>query len=228
MLHVSKYDKNVSYKLCVSLNDVTPGEIRGAQQIRGLWKVYVKSEASRQILLTQGFTLNNKNIKLFDSDPFEQQSVPSEKITIRDVPMDCDDGLILEYLRDNHPHIAVRSNIISAKIMDNNYNATEFLSGDRYFYVQSGFEPVLPEEVTIGDATCRIWHPSQELKCKRCHEKGHRAYDLDNCKAYKPVQPDIKLFWKDSDPLSNFYSCNVFVFNRNFKSSEHAYQTDLP
>ena len=33
---------------------------------------------------------------------------------------------------------------------------TEFRSGDRYVYVKTNFEPVLPQEVTIDNAQCRI------------------------------------------------------------------------
>ena len=86
---------------------------------------------------------------------------------------------------------------------------TEFRSGDQYMYVKTNFEPVLPQEVTIDNAQCRIWHYRQPLKCRRCHHMGHRAYDHKKCPAYIDKPNDIQIFWENSDPLSNFYMCKM-------------------
>ena len=45
-------------------------------------------------------------------------------------------------------------------------------SGERYVYVETDFEPVLPQEVTIGNAQCRIWHYTQPLKCRKLGNRG--------------------------------------------------------
>ena len=78
--------------------------------------------------------------------------------------------------------------------------------------------------MTLQETSCRIWHPSQQLKCKRCHDVGHRANHIDLCPAYINKQDNAIIFWRDTDILSNFYMCNVYMFKNNFKSVEHAYQ----
>ena len=224
-LHASRHDRFVQYKLCMALCDATaPGEVKIAQQLRGLWRIYVYSETSRKSLLKSGFRYNNRNVPVFDHDPFSTRSTPSEKIVFRELPMEIDDDAILQYLTENYTHICVRSKVMAARIMDQNNRPTDFLNGDRFLYVESGFDPVLPKEITIGDVQCRVWHPSQELKCKRCFDHGHRAHDVEKCPAYIESQKNARIFWKDSDVLSNFYKCSVYAFDRNFKSAEHAYQ----
>ena len=208
----------------MAICDITaPGEVKMAQQLKGLWKIYVRTEDARRSLLKSGVRYNNTNVPLFDYDPFSRRSTPSEKIVIRDLPMEVDDDAILQYFSEHHPHVHVRSKIMAANILDPNNKPTAFLNGDRYLYAESGFDPVLPKEDMIADTQCRIWHPSQELKCKRCFDHGHRAHEVKQCPAYVESQDNTRIFWKDSDVLSNFYKCSVFLFNRSFTSSEQCY-----
>ena len=148
---------------------------------------------------------------------------PSEKV-FKDVPLDFSNEVILKYLAEEHPHISLRSKVISAKIVDDNNVPTPYMSGDRFLYVESGFDPVLPSDVTLQEMSCRIWHPSQQLKCKRCHDVGHRAHNIDLCPAYITQQDKATIFWRDTDVLSNFYMCHISMFNNQFRSAEHAYQ----
>ena len=69
-----------------------------------------------------------------------------------------------------------------------------------------------------------LCHPSQQLKCKRCHDVGHRAHNIDLCPAYITQQDKSTIFWIDTDVLSNFYMCYMSMFNNQFRSAEHAYQ----
>ena len=66
---------------------------------------------------------------MFSYDPFTQQTKPSEKVFFKDDPLDFGDDLILQYLAEEHPHIS-RSNVISAKIIDDNNSPTPYMSGD--------------------------------------------------------------------------------------------------
>ena len=184
-LHASRNDRFVQYRLAMAICAITAhGEVKMAQQLKGLWKIYVRTEDARRSLLKSGVRFNNRNVPLFDYDPFSRRSTPSEKIVIRDLPMEVDDDVILQYFTENHPHVHVRSKIMAANILDPNNKPTAFLNGDRYVYVESGFDPVLPKEDMIDDVQCRIWHPSQELKCKRCFDHGHRAHEVQQCPAY--------------------------------------------
>ena len=141
----------------------------------------------------------------------------------KDVPLDFSDEVILQYLTEEHPHISLRSNVISAEIVDDDNVPTPYVSDDRLLYAESGFGPVLPTEVTLQKTSCRIWHPSQQLKCKRCHDVGHRANHINLCPAYINKQDNAIIFWRDTDTLSKFYMCYVYMFNNNFKSAEHTY-----
>ena len=188
----------------------------------GLWTIYVNSNSAKDKLLLQGFKFKDRKIKVHSEDPFTRETIPSEKVIFRDIPLNYDDDMILEFL-STHPTLKLRSNIISKKIMNEHNQETEFRSGERYVYVETDFEPVLPQEVTIGNAQCRIWHYTQPLKCRRCHNMGHRAYDHEKCPAYIEKPNDIQIFWENSDPLSNFYMCKIRIYGQTFRSVEHAY-----
>ena len=58
-----------------------------------------------------------------------------------------------------------------------------------------------------------------------CREPGHAPGSTD-CKHYvdTPEAGEIVVFQGKSNPLSNFYPCDLKVFGENHKSAEHAYQ----
>ena len=167
-------------------------------------------------------TSDNK-ISLLDRDPFLTDKIPSEKIIFWDVPLDVPDDEVIQFLRE-HSNVTLRSSIVCDRIRNNNNHLTDCFNGNRHVYVQSGFTPVLPEIATIGNHKCRIYHESQALSCKRCHEDGHRAIDINVCPAYIPEDNTIQIFWRSWDPLSNFYECKLEIYDHVFYSSEHAYQ----
>ena len=51
VLGASRYDSQVAFNLCMAANDVVPGHLLGARQIRGLWEIQVKSSIARDRLL---------------------------------------------------------------------------------------------------------------------------------------------------------------------------------
>ena len=147
-LKSNSHDRNLHYKLCVAINHVIPNEIKAAQQIRGLWKIYLTTQDAKETLVRNGFRFNNNLVKIYTYDPFTQQTKPSEKVVFKDVPLDFSNEVILKYLAEEHPHISLRSKVISAKIVDDNNVPTPYMSGDRFMYVESGFDPGLPSDVT--------------------------------------------------------------------------------
>ena len=167
--------------------------------------------------------VKEKKIFLHASDPFLSQNIPSEKIIFRDVPFDCNNSHIMNYLR-TQPQIRIRSDVITGKIRNANNELTEFLNGDRYVYVEAGFSPVLEQETTINGHTCRIWHSNQAMKCKRCSGDNHRTTDAVECPAYIDEPEDVIIFWESKHVFSNFYMCNIKLFDLDFKSAEHCYQ----
>ena len=222
-LNASRNDSQLAYRLCMATSAVVPGHILGARQVRGLWEIHIKTSVARDKLLLKGFIFRENLILLHASDPFAAQHIPSEKITIRDVPFHCSDAHVMKYLR-SQSQLKLRSNIIAGKIRNNNNELTDFLNGDRYVYVEQRFSPVLEQEVMIDGHPCRVWHPNQALKCKGCSQDGHRTTDCDMCPAYIEEPKDAIIFWQSTHIFSNFYMCNFRLFDLDFKSSEHCYQ----
>ena len=199
VLGANRYDSELAYRLCMAVSAVVPGHVLGARQMCGLGEIQVKSSVARDKLLNSGFIFKEKVIFLHATDPFLSQNIPSEKIIFRDVPFDCNNSHIMNYLR-TQPQIRIRSDVITDKIRNANNELTEFLNGDRYVYVEAGFSPVLEQEATINGHTCGIWHTNQAMKCKQCCGDDHRTTDADKCPAYIDDQED------------------------DFKSAEHCYQ----
>ncbi|MGL1889689.1 MAG: NADAR family protein [Reichenbachiella sp.] len=100
---------------------------------------------------------------------------------------------------------------------------SQFINGDRLIYVYPNVSPPLPKESVIAGHSCRIWHKSQQNYCKRCASHGHRTDNVDQCESYD-ADAAVAAFRSDSNPLSNFYMCNITIGGQLFKSSEHAYQ----
>ena len=84
--------------------------------------------------------------------------------------------------------------MIADKIRDNNNRMSDCLNGNRHIYVQSGFSTVLPGVAIIDEHSCRIYHESQALHCKRCQKDGHRVADFHACPAYIPEDERIQIF----------------------------------
>ena len=202
---------------------MVPSHCKCVQQVKGLWKIYPATIEARNKLLESGIMFKKHKISLLDRDPFLTDKIPSEKIIFRDVPLDVPDDEVIQFLRE-HSNVTLRSSIVCDRIRDNNNHLTDCFNGNRHVYVQSGFTPVLPEIATFGNHKCRIYHESQALSCKRCHEDGHRAIDINVCSAYIPEDNTIQIFWRSWDPLSNFYECKLEIYDHVFYSSEHAYQ----
>ena len=133
MLGASRYDSQVAFNLCIAANDVVPGHLLGARQIRGLWEIQVKSSIARDRLLAKGITYNLSRIQLQYKDQFLSRNIPSEKLVFLGVPFFCNDNLILDYL-SHHPNLTLRSSVTSGKIRNHRNELTDFLSGDRYVY----------------------------------------------------------------------------------------------
>ena len=57
----NSHDRNLHYKLCVAINHVMPNEIKAAQQIRGLWKIYLTTQDAKETLVRNGFRFNNNH-----------------------------------------------------------------------------------------------------------------------------------------------------------------------
>ena len=147
---------------------------------------------------------------------------PNERITFRGLPFWVTDDDILMYVR-SLPGVIVKSGVISARLRDTNNKLTNFFSGDRFVFVKGKLTHAFHSHAIIRNAKCRIWHKSQEVACKRCRRLGHTYSNTEACKAYKHGD-DVINIRSPKSVLSNFYPCNMKIFEQDFRSSEHAYQ----
>lgn len=214
------------YDVCVAVAAIIGnGNIDGAQNVWGIWRIYCTNDRSRAILLTKTLKINGKDIVLFDKNPrVTNNSDPSravEKIIVKDIPLSVDNTVIDDYLKDQK-HVKFTSNLRYSKERNHDGELTNFRNGDRYIYAESPVFPPLPSVTNIGGHKCRIYHQTQKLVCKTCGQMGHRSKSED-CPAYA-TDLDILGFKSYQHVLSNFYPCNITYRDEHFKSAEHAYQ----
>ena len=71
------------------------GSMKGAQRIRGQWRLYPNTRAARDKLLLEGFTLGGTKIQPLDKNPFllhpGGEEIPSTRLWIGNVPISCCD-----------------------------------------------------------------------------------------------------------------------------------------
>ena len=72
-------------EICLAAEKVSGTEtILGAQEIRGLWRVYPLTRTARNKLLIDNLTLRRKTVQVYDNNPFivrggSGEEVPSQK-----------------------------------------------------------------------------------------------------------------------------------------------------
>lgn len=215
------------YEVCVAASKAIGAKhVDGAQNVRGIWRIYTKSRESRVSLLTKGINLRQTHIALFEKNPrttnVSDPSIKVEKILIKDLPLSLANEEIMSYLKD-HENIEITSIMRYSCERDDNGDLTHFKNGDRFVYAVWPVTPALPPDATIIGRKCRIHHPSQNNLCKACKEPGHKI-GSDKCKSYCADQ-DITTFRTYTNILSNHHPTPIEVApDTVFDSNEHAYQ----
>lgn len=224
---------NINYTISNAMRSVVGDAAVCAQLINGLWYLYTKTDAARLKLLDSGLYIEGTNLQLFDENPWSINGVNflSEKVIVRDVPFTMTNEKLTVHLHNTYPQLILTSNINYSKIWDNNESMTDMYNGDRYFYVQGGFTPILPRTGYIGDTKIRLWHRSQKNMCQRCLRPGHLMTETNKCGSYinpkSEAQKKLMIFQTAANPLSNYWEddlCEGFPMNNiHCKTSEHAY-----
>ena len=219
---VDQRGENTSLKLCEAIDAIIPGEIYGSQLWNGVWSIWIKSQEARSKLTDiKTIDVDNVSIALYKHFPITKPP-PNERITFRGLPFWVTDDDILMYVR-SLPGVVVKSGVISSRLRDMNNKLTKFFSGDRFVFVKGKLTHAFHSHAIIRNAKCRIWHKSQEFACKRCRRLGHTYSNTEACKAYKHGD-DVINIRSPKNVLSNFYPCNMKIYEQDFRSSEHAYQ----
>ena len=80
-------------EICLAAKKVSRTEtILGAQEIRGLWRVYPLTRTARNKLLIDNLTLRQKTVEMYGKNPFivrggSGEEVPATKVWISDIPI---------------------------------------------------------------------------------------------------------------------------------------------
>lgn len=208
----------------------------GAQKIRNLWRIYLKrkpeSHAARIKLLTTGMSLRGTKVVLFDKNPYANNEHNAEKankeniviVTFKDLPLSYDNSVLEGYLKDYHPEVKLRTQIMySCERDDVTGYLTDCKNGDRFVKVEGPLIKPLPPTAAIGMFTCRIYHPKQDshAECWICGEKGHKA-GSKKCPHYQDNN-DITNVHGHANILSNFHPSKITIDEREHKSGEHAW-----
>lgn len=216
------------YNVCIAVEKTLgPGTVEGAQFIRGLWRVYLKSHAARiELLIKRELRLRDVKVTLYEKNPFvTDQDNPDElreKVTFKDLPLSVSSDEMLKYMQIKNVKVATDVNY--ARERDPNGKLTVYKNGDRYMYCVGPVDP-LPRVVFIAGIKCRIYHNAQfSDKCRACDGPGHKAGE-DICPA-KNTEDNVTCFRGHLFPLSNFYQCDMKALGREWKQKciEHIYQ----
>jgi ribA/ribD-fused uncharacterized protein len=213
---------------------INPHYVEGAQRIGNLWRIYIKSAASRIDLLTKrSLLIQGKLVPLYDQNPMKtKQTSPEDrkdKLTIRGLPVSLSHDEVKNFLENKN--VILSSKIIFSLMRDDNGALTNFTTGDRFLYCNP-FDPPLEKQQQIGNFYCQIYHHGKDGQtCRSCNTAGHRAGDA-LCKA-KAADGSILAYIGFEHPLSNHFLTPIAAFGENeaFKSVEHGFSwkmaTDL-
>ena len=179
---VSSDSRLDTLEVCLAAERVSGREtVFGAQEIKGMWRIYPLSRESREKLLIEGISLRGHAVTLHNKNPFIVRGgteSPAVKVWISDIPLsvaneDIEGSLI-------RLGCVIRSSIILEKSRNKDGKLTRFCTGRRFVFISTPSEP-LDRTLKVGSFTARIYHfgqPKRDVKditCNRCLQKGHYA-----------------------------------------------------
>ena len=149
---------NIPLELCRMFNVHIPDQTLGAQLVKGIWTIWVKSNRAQQFIMdhVKVLRINYIDVDIYDQYP-SHRNIPNKKILFKDLPLHVRDGEILDFF-SNQPGINVRSKVIASRIRDDSNSLTPFSSGDRFVFVKGKFSPALHRNALVNYSKCRIWH----------------------------------------------------------------------
>ena len=228
LLYCKHYDVrhlrgDITFQICSAVNRLVPCQALGAQQLKGVWLIAVKSAEAKSSLLRRSISIGDQDITVYPNNPYTSRGFDgaTERIVIKGIPLGESNAAIYEYIKSVPQLTLTNDNVYDSKARNNSNGTSSFINGDRYFYVKSDIDPPLPEQVKIGEHLCRTWYASRDRKCKRCGE-GHHTNDVDRCDSYTTPLEHVKVF--STGPFSNFNRCTIDMGPLTFITSEHAYQ----
>ena len=213
------------YDVCMAVSRIVgQGNVDGAQNINGIWRVYLLSKESRVNLLVKGsLSLMGQQVQLYDRNPalVKDPSEVVERLTIKDLPLSVSNNEIDAFLAGKG--LLPVSGVKYTRARDENGGLTSFKTGDRFVFVKGPILPVLPKKASIADFNCRTFHDGQfKPNCIVCNMAGHSAGD-SSCPS-RNTSHSVTAFHSHKSIFSNFYPCKIEVDGMSFLSVEHGYQ----
>lgn len=180
-----RYD---TLEICLAAEQVSGLEtILGAQEIRGLWRIYPLTHQARDTLLLSGIPLRNCTVQAHAVNPFILRDggneVHATKVWISDVPISVDGRDIETALV--RLGCVLRSSLMYEKTRNKDGKLTRFLTGRRFVYINTPTKP-LEKVVKFGGLSARLYHKEQpkndhqQIVCSKCLERGHKAFQCEN------------------------------------------------
>ena len=241
--------KLTEYEVAMSAaREVGRSMVDCAQQIRGLWRIYLKEEGARVDILTKGITIRSQHISLYQSNPFvtsaKDPKSKTVKITVKDLPISFSNEEVCMLLKKLNVNLTSQQ-VKYGYIRDDNDDLTNIKNGDRYLFAEeeSLVNNPLPRYAMCGIFEVRIFHRGQfgpsrcwnclsydhytskcdnEKVCKICEKPGH-GEGSTQCEFYEE-QSNITLVGGSRDKLSNMYPCDFNFMGVDVDSAEKAYQ----
>ena len=217
---------------------VGPRLIDGAQQIRGLWKIYPFTVPAKVDLVANGITMRGRHIEIKETNPFKTYQAPtstrraqnkshmSERITIKDVCLSVDNNDLVDSMKAIRPDLVFTSEMKYSKERSDG-SITDYRNGDRYIFVKQPITPPLPRNMILGNSKCRIFHESQETLCRACKTEGHNFRD-ESCPAYDP-NPNVLAFRSYESIYSNMHECpecEIIYNHRTYSCTEKLFLSE--
>ncbi len=211
-----------SYTICQAMSRVIGDKVVGAQFISGLWRLYVKDKASRiKLLAKRELFVENTCVEIYDKNPFEEDSKRKnemDKLTIKFVPLTVDNIDVKKMLHSNGVELLSDVKYVCEKDMYG--KLTNYKNGDRYVFVKA-FDPPIKRSQKVCEHNVVVIHHGKDNKpCLACNVVGHKI-GSEECSALPKEK--IYTFRGYQHPLSNHYPYDLCIWDKYFKSNEHAF-----
>ncbi|KAI8484922.1 hypothetical protein Bbelb_373290 [Branchiostoma belcheri] len=152
--------------------------IAGIQQVRGLWRVYLRDPEERVKLIATGISLRNKYVELCDTHPFQQQN--GIRVTVRDVPLSVDDSVIASGLKNYGVKLL---SPLKREMLRVDGRLTNCETGDRFAYMAVPQNPNehIPRFVELGGRwRARVFYRDQPKQHPPQMTHGSRSTTEEN------------------------------------------------
>ncbi len=173
--------------------------LKCVQETKNLWRVYCKSQPARVALVSQGISLQGKNIRVYGQNPYvtgslnagllnQDTEVEMVKVTIKDICSSISNDEV-KHLLTNILKLEITSDIQIGYYRDGKGGLTSLENGDRIVWVHpKQLEQPLPRFAYCGNRQCRIFHKNQfssDGECFNCLQSDHQLKNCPNEKACK-------------------------------------------